>query len=288
MNAPLPSQPTRRFRALYTKHVRQKNKVYHDGIVLLRPSSVLLSLADEAGRTLSVASAPAPAEQHPASHPFASGLTVFDGFLVDLEGEEEGEGREGGGGAAAAGGRHDDVSAAAPAPLSLPFPPRSRVPAFRAPLRTVPQPQQQQRQRDAAATPPPAQYQQHEWKRPEGRRVPRSDDEILGLLSGSLGAPPPPPAHERTTAATTTTRTPRLGLLLPWRPSPSCVPLRRGSAASTPLSLPLPREQQQRRLLLRAGRSCPRSAGSSASRTPSPPRRTTAPCSAPRPSRSST
>ena len=58
MNAAAPPQPTRRFRALYTKHVRQKNKVYHDGFVLLRASSVLLALTDEAGRTLAVASAP--------------------------------------------------------------------------------------------------------------------------------------------------------------------------------------------------------------------------------------
>ena len=91
MNAAAPPQPTRRFRALYTKHVRQKNKVYHDGFVLLRASSVLLALTDEAGRTLAVASAPAPAEQHPASDPRACGLTVFDGFLVDLDGEEEEE-----------------------------------------------------------------------------------------------------------------------------------------------------------------------------------------------------
>ena len=48
MNAAAPPQPTRRFRALYTKHVRQKNKVYHDGFVLLRASSVLLALTDEA------------------------------------------------------------------------------------------------------------------------------------------------------------------------------------------------------------------------------------------------
>ena len=175
MNAP--PQPTRRFRALYTKHVRQKNKVYHDGFVLLRPSSVLLSLTDEAGRTLAVASAPAPAEQHPASDPCAAGLTVFDGFLVDLDGEDEG--REGGG----EGGERHDASAASATPLSLPFPRCSLVPAFRAPLRTAQLPQQQQQE---AAVPP--QYHQQQQRKPERRRVPLSDDEILGLLSGSLEA----------------------------------------------------------------------------------------------------
>ena len=54
-----------RYRALYTRHVRQKHKVYHDGFLEVDPASGVATLTDEGGGRLGGAAvkpdAPGPA-----------------------------------------------------------------------------------------------------------------------------------------------------------------------------------------------------------------------------------
>jgi hypothetical protein len=100
-----------RYRALYTRHVRQKHKVYHDAILEVDTGSGVLTMTDEAGRRLGGAAVrpDAPGGACPSWPPpgDAEGLTWFDGFLVSLDGLEG----DGGG-----------CGAALPVPVPVPRP----------------------------------------------------------------------------------------------------------------------------------------------------------------------
>eukprot|EP00873_Tetraselmis_striata_P003485 jgi/Tetstr1/423749/TSEL_014381.t2 len=90
------------YAALYTRHLTQKRKVYHDGFVLLRADGSAASLVDEGGQTLAPATPLVPGA--PRWEPDAEGLTLFDGFLVNLDGPGVPPGTEGTEGAAPGGG----------------------------------------------------------------------------------------------------------------------------------------------------------------------------------------
>ena len=158
----LPSKMPR-FRALFTRDVRKKREVYHDGFVLQeggRPPA----LTDEAGAVLARAErAVAPLA------PDAEGVDAFldDGFLVDLDGLDGEEDAP------------EPVVVAVAAP-----PPRRRAP-LAAPSFTAP--------RLRASPGGPADAPAAPSRPPIGRR-PRSDAEILGLLSGAPAPPPGLPA----------------------------------------------------------------------------------------------
>ena len=90
--------PTR-VRCLYTKHVRQKKKTYHDGVVEVDEASRAAVLLDEGGERLAAGRAeawPVPGD--------AEGVAWFEGFLFDVDAVQD-DVRGGAGAGQARGGR---------------------------------------------------------------------------------------------------------------------------------------------------------------------------------------
>lgn len=71
------------WRALYTKQLQKKRKTYADGFVVMCPSGTVV-LQDDSGKELAVASGPLPGGEGWGS---CEGVAVFEGFLVNGDGE---------------------------------------------------------------------------------------------------------------------------------------------------------------------------------------------------------
>ena len=157
-----------RFRCLYTRDARKKRRVYHDGFIRFIHPGAPPVLTDEAGAVLATAERGVAAlDAH------ADGLTLWDGFLVDVDGVE-GEDEAAPTTLPPAAPRPGLVGAAkggsVPRVLrpSRPGAPGRRAAAFLAPPAVAACPRTEDGA--AASTAPPS--------------AARTDDEILGLLAG--------------------------------------------------------------------------------------------------------
>lgn len=66
--------------ALYTKQLRKKQKIFHDGFVMISSGGREACLLDEGGTVLARAAAP------PSLQDDEEDVTLFEGFLVNLDG----------------------------------------------------------------------------------------------------------------------------------------------------------------------------------------------------------